>query len=621
MKYKRTRTSNHYNQFSLLRSQSKKCIRDDDIRRHNAIQSYLVSHPAKFWNHVAKFTRPKHGIDVLVHEGHTLTSDADIANCFGDFFHSVFIRPTETFCNLSSDFLSQKFSDHLNIPLISNTDVLLSIRKLKPSMSLGPDNIPAFIVKGCSNVLAPVLCSLFNKSLKTGTFPSPWKSSVIIPIFKKGTRLEVKNYRPIALLSVFSKNFEKIIYSHLYGYIDKYLSPLQHGFRRKMSTMTNLVDFLNYVSDGVSNRATVDVIYFDVSKAFDVVNHHLLVQKLERYGLSPLFVNWFKSYLADRSLSVKINDSFSAAKPIFSGVPQGSTLGPLLFLIFINDLPLSITCPSLLFADDLKIFVRYHSDSDGPSLLQHNINCVVRWYHENGLSINTSKTKCLSFSRKTATTEFRYHLDDVPISRVRDTFDLGVVLDAKLLYSQHVSTLVNNCFSRLGALSKLCGRFTSTKMMIMLYNMYVRSKLEYGSILLGKIPVTRSHQLERVQRVFVGKLYDTFSVGKFLYSYETACSRFAIPFIYVRRHESIVLFFYKNLHNSIHCSSFNENFKLHIRTRPLRLRHKLFALPKSDLNPWYSVLQYCDSLPPNVDLFCIDYTILKTVLQSFAPDL
>ncbi|KAL1448140.1 hypothetical protein WDU94_003659 [Cyamophila willieti] len=506
-KFKRSHSNSIYREFSNLRSQCKKSISRDQYKKFKKIQHSFLSAQSSFWQHVGKVTKPKHGIDVLLHDGHPLNDDVEIASCFGSYFASVYKDPRLLPPAASVRLDVPDHSDFLPLPTVTPVDVLSSIKTLKPSLSVGVDGIPAFILKGCGHVLAPVLSSIFNKSLLVGIFPSTWKTAVVVPIFKKGSRFDVANYRPIALLSVLSKIFEKLVFKNLYAYIDKYLSPLQHGFRQKMSTSTNILDFLNYVSKFIDRQNQVDVVYFDVAKAFDVVHHDLLLLKLEKYGLSTNYVKWFRSYLVDRSFKVKIGNTLSGEYPILSGIPQGSNLGPLLFLIFINDVLSVISCQALLFADDLKIFHGYDHASPESDVLQSNISNVVKWYDRNYLAINVSKTRAITFTRKYQYTSYPYEVNGAPILRVFEIVDLGFLLDHKLLFNKYVADTVNKCFSRFGMLLKLCGRFDLPTILITLFNMFIRSKIDYGLLIFCSVHKTNCDQLERVQKFLVGAVF------------------------------------------------------------------------------------------------------------------
>jgi hypothetical protein len=252
------------------------------------------------------------------------------------------------------------------------------------------------------------LCHIFNLSLLTGKFLSLWKKADDVPIFKKGNKVLVGNYRPISILNNFSKIFESIIHDHLLFYFKFKQHSNQHGFVKSKSTVPNLVTYLDDVLPSVCPQGQFDSVYFDLSQAFDKVPHTLLLDKLSNFGLSPFYVNWFQSYLSNRSSFVRILGKFSSSFSVSSGVPLGSTLGPLLFNILINDISVKMYHSRfLLFADDLKICRNIKSAEDCKTL-KVDIDAVQQWCSENGMELNIQKTKIISFTRKTNSIHFKY---------------------------------------------------------------------------------------------------------------------------------------------------------------------------------------------------------------------
>jgi hypothetical protein len=320
----------------------------------------------------------------------------------------------------------EQSSENLSLAPISDADVYKAIKKLKPSKSVGLDDVPGFIIKGCADIFVPILRHIFNLSLTQRYFPTVWKEAAIVPIFKRGSHAAVSNYRPISILNNFSKLFESIIHDHVLHFVK--LNPNQHGFTRTKSTVTNLVTFLDFLTPVVRGQRQADAVYFDLSNAFDLVPHNMLLHKLSSFGFSDAYVSWFRSYFTNRQSRVRVSGTLSLPFQVTSGVPQGSVLGPFLFNVFINDLCNSIKhCNFLFFADDLKIF-RVVKSPHVCLLFQSDINSVNDWCTANTMMLNAAKTRVVSYTRKTNFLSYKYQLCHNTISRTSSIKDLGVSL-------------------------------------------------------------------------------------------------------------------------------------------------------------------------------------------------
>ncbi|MDD9361364.1 MAG: reverse transcriptase family protein, partial [Anaplasma sp.] len=279
--------------------------------------------------------------------------------------------------------------------------------------------------------------------------------------------------------------------------------PEQHGFLKGRSVETNLCSFLHDVVPIVHNREQADVVYFDMTKAFDKVDHRHLLAKLDMYGLCPKYCKLFESYLSKRENLVRVSSCLSNPFLATSGVPQGSNLGPLLFLIFVNDLTSCVKYSKmLLFADDIKLYRRTNTVEDRV-LLQRDVCSISLWCLTNGLVLNESKTKIISLSRKRDVLQFCYALDTTVISRVSLIRDLGVYLDTEILFNNQVMNIVNSSLSVFGIIVRISRNFRNPQCFLMLFRSLVLSRLEFSSVVWNSIGETNSTSIERVQRKFI----------------------------------------------------------------------------------------------------------------------
>lgn len=383
---------------------------------------------------------------------------------------------------------------------------------LDGNSAMGPDLLHPLLLKKCASVLAYPMHVLFTRSLSQGCVPKLWKESVIVPIFKKGNRYEPLNYRPISLTSVPCKMMERLICMHIYDYLDEHsiLSDHQFGFRSGRSTVDQLLLVYEEVHQSVDNGKSFDVILFDYSKAFDVVNHDILLTKLHLIGINGQILDWISSFLTGRSLQVSVMGQKSSPRLVLSGVPQGSVLGPLLFLVYINHIASQLSCKYKIFADDLKIYactdksptVMANASASVPAL-QSDIDTLFHTSESWGLHINASKCAVLRFSRSIQkhgdSPNDQYVLNGKCLPLVNSHRDLGVMVDTSLKFHEHIETVSHKA-------SGLCHSFLkstvcrSPEFMVFLFKTHVRPVLEYGSCLWNTGYVEDSRKLERVQR-------------------------------------------------------------------------------------------------------------------------
>jgi hypothetical protein len=329
------------------------------------------------------------------------------------------------------------------------------------------------------------------------------------------------------------------------------ISPSQHGFLPNRSTTSNLGIITNLIARTLDVRGQVDVIYMDLSKAFDSVDHDTLLRKLSSFKFSTSLIKLFASYLKDRSQAVLYKEHISKEFLALSGVPQGSNLGPLLFLLLINDLPDCIKTNKLLYADDLKIFTAIRSQDDCMAL-QEDVDNILSWCDQNKLSVNISKCKSLSYTNSCKPQQFQYLIRGEPIDRTDTIKDLGVIFDSTLSFTEHIKTIVNDAYRNLGLIIRLSKDFENNKTLTTLYYSYVRPKLEYASVIWNPSTQLHSKQIEKIQSKFLRyHTYKTTGFYPMTDSSSTLAENFNILTLEQRRKLTDLLFLYKLLRNHI----------------------------------------------------------------------
>ncbi len=337
--------------------------------------------------------------------------------------------------------------------------------------------------------LSPNLTKIFNISLRTGKFPGKLKFAKVIPVFKADSKLEAGNYRPISLLPIIGKVFERLVYNRLYSFISKFniLTSKQFGFQKGKSTEHALVELQSKIINAYENKLNSCSIFLDFAKAFDTVNHSILLDKLYHYGIRGPLHDWFKSYLSNRQQCVEVNGHVSEFQVVRHGVPQGSILGPLLFLIYINDIV--TTSPKidfLLFADDTSIFLADKSLKSLESTLNEELSSVSNWLKANKLSLNIKKSNILVFRNKvTKTTEtIDVKINGSPIEEKTYAKYLGLLIDNKLTFEKHIDHVLTKMKKGNGILAKL-RYFVPEDSLRNVYFAHIQSHLNYGSLVWG----------------------------------------------------------------------------------------------------------------------------------------
>ena len=297
-------------------------------------------------------------------------------------------------------------------------EIIDIVSTLKNKKSAGHDEINNFILKGVISSIADPLEYIFNESLLTGQVPEQMKIAKVIPLFKKGDHLDTSNYRPISLLSTLSKILERIIYKRTMNFLKTHnvLTNSQFGFRKNHSTIHALLNFVDKVAHAIDDYSHMIGIFLDFSKAFDTINHKILLYKLSHYGIRGKALEWFRNYLSNRKQYVSLNQNNSSMEEIENGVPQGSLLGPLLFIVYINDFSRSSDILSfILFADDSNVFFSHKNPDCLIQTVNSELKKVTQWIRANKLSLNIQKTKYMLFSNTLETLPTDVIFDDTPL--------------------------------------------------------------------------------------------------------------------------------------------------------------------------------------------------------------
>jgi len=368
------------------------------------------------------------------------------------------------------------------------------------------DSIHPFVVKRCASTFSDVFSAIFTHSFSSGKIPDAWRLAQISPIFKKGSRSAPGNYRPISLTSVPCKLMERMIrdvmMDHLYS--NNVIAPEQHGFVLRKSVVTNLLETVDRISDGIDKGFHVLVVFLDFAKAFDRVCHASLRAKLIACGFCSGIVDWVSDFLSRRQQRVVMGQHTADWVEVTSGVPQGSVLGPLLFVIFINDMPAVVSHLVKLFADDSKLIATVRGGCD-LSALQHDLDALTEWSNTWHMLFNVSKCKAMEFSRsgksRYAQSELSMGEDDhrTELPFVDTEKDLGVTFSRNLKFSNHIKIQVNKATGILGQL-KRSFRYWTLDTCRTLYCAYVRPHLEYAAVVWSPPSKKDARLLEKVQR-------------------------------------------------------------------------------------------------------------------------
>ena len=471
---------------------------EDMITPTDATDNYQAS--KRFWSLFKHSRTDSTGIPSLKYRGQTVADPRDKANLLNNTFYSAFSSPT-----INSNLPKETCSPYPDMPEIHITTngVASQLNNLKPYKAAGPDAIRPKVLKELSQSIAPILQIIFTKSLQSNQVPDDWKQALITPVFKKGDRDCPSNYRPISLTCICSKLMEHIVTSNMIKHLEQHniLYYLQHGFRHGRSCETQILELTTTLQANLNDRMQTDLIIMDFSKAFDKVCHTKLLTKLDYYGIRNNTLKWISCFLNNRKQCVVVNGTQSSYLPVLSGVPQGSVIGPSLFLIYINDLPEYVDSTVHLFADDTVMYLTVHNE-DHCAQLQRDINQLEIWENHWSMNFNPDKCELLRITRKRTVIEQQYTLHGKVIKEVNTAKYLGVHISGDLKWNHHIGKITSKANRTLGFVKRNL-RVKSCTLRERAYLSLVRPQLEYCSSIWDPrkgVENNGSHRIEMVQR-------------------------------------------------------------------------------------------------------------------------
>ena len=494
-----------------------KAIRQAKSSYYNCLFAKYKSDTKKTWetlHSVMNITKNKQNFPNFFRVNNTTISHKEeIAQNFNQFFVNIGPALASKIKYVNDNefkkYLFNPIQRQFTFQIVNENDIANVFRELTSKSSTDINGLSIKMLKLVSTKLCFPLCVIVNQSLNTGIFPQSLKIAKVIPVFKKDDNTNLTNYRPISLLPVLSKIFEKIVHTQLSAYFveHKLLFKSQHGFRKNHSTETATLEFIDKLLKHLDKNTTPLSIFLDLSKAFDTLDHNILLEKLSFYGVRNSSLTWFKSYLADRYQCVDYLNHISSQLPIKTGVPQGSILGPLLFIIYMNDISFSSSIfDFILYADDTTLTCTEESltahvtkNNDLNVILNNELNKVHRWLLANKLSVNIKKTKFMVFHlprKDVISAPFNLKIENINLERVFEFDFLGTVLSDTLSWKQHINKICIKLARTIGILKRVKTFLPQVALMV-LYNSLFMSTINYSSLVWA---LTKQERIVKLQK-------------------------------------------------------------------------------------------------------------------------
>ena len=589
-KYKRNKSKENWENYTHFRNIATNSVNDAKKKFEHKIIHEVKTNPKNFWNYVKYKTKTKSNIAGLENnQGDIVNEDKQKAEIFNQYFSSVFTD--EETSNIPSIEVEGDFPT-LDSISFTTEDIVSLLDKLGTSKAAGPDGIHSKVLKECKSQIAPALSLIYGQSLQEAVIPTQWKEAHVKPIFKKGKKKQAKNYRPVSLTAICCKVLEKIVRNSIVGHLEKLgiLAKEQFGFRERRSCNTQLLEIMEIWSNFLDNGVPWDCIYLDFAKAFDSVPHQRLLKKIESYNIKGNLLNWITDFLSNRKQWVVIGKEKSSWTSVKSGIPQGSVLGPILFIIFINDLPKLVTSYTRIFADDTKIFKAIES-MDDTKVLQNDLIELANWSKKWQLPFNESKCKVIHFGKKNP--HQSYNMNNIQLEAVSEEKDPGITFDPDLKFGPHIRNIISKANSRVGLIKNTFEDLQPQNFKI-LYKSLVRPILEYCSSVWYPILVRDMKEIEKVQKRAT-KLVKGISD----WTYEERLKHLDIPTMEYRRRRTDMLQVFRILKNlddldadhffELDSQGVTRGHSLKIRKPRASSKLRLNSFSHRVVNPWNSL--------------------------------
>lgn len=595
-------------QYSEMRRKVKKEIKNDYTTYVKNSVEQLKKDSKFFWKFIKQKKEPGK-LKQYKYQDKIISDPSEVAHAYSEHLKKSFSSAPSSYN--TSDLPSSNNNFYFHLPQIKESDILAQIKQMDHKKPAGPDGIAPSIIKSLPQSFIKPLHILYNCSLAKSTFPDKLKEAAVTPVPKKNSD-KIEDQRPISNLNIFAKIFEGIIYEYMSVFVFNHVSTHQHGFVRARSTVSNLMEFSEFISDHI-NKGQIDVLYTDVEKGFDRLNHDAILKKMNSLGFSKQSLNLFSSYLKNRKLN--IGDTSIIPN---SGIAQGSKISSLMFIMAYDDIKHHIKYSQYsLYADDFKIYrvIKTHEDC---TLLQRDIDSVSSWLSKVGLNFHPQKCKKLTFTTKNKPIISTYTINNQPVESANSFKDLGVQFQTNFSFIPHINNITSSAYRNLGMIIRYCKEIDDIDAIRTLYLSLVRSKVEYASIIWSPEQKCHAKTIESIQAKFTRYLFKKINgfYPKFPQNipYKQLIQQLDLPTLENRRNQDRIKFLHKILNHTIDSPQILERVPFQIPPPGLRPRNNLFKV-RNKLSPLSAAMKLYNDLEMKPD-FSLNKTKFAEFLES-----